>query len=299
MRNKGDNFCFTNEMVREIKTRDQLVKVLHDHEVNLEKVTVILKYEDELQKLQIELLKLQNWIRKKKKRVVVVFEGRDAAGKGGTIRRFERFLNPRSMRVVALSKPTEIEKGQWYFRRHVKELPNSGEVVFFDRSWYNRAVVEPAMGFCTQKEYQEFMRQVPEFEHMLFENGVDIIKFWFSITQEEQIKRFNARKKDPIKQWKLSPVDLKSLEKWDVFTHYKEEMFNQTHTSVAPWMIVNSNDKRRARLEAIRYVLSKFEYAGKLNAGTVIYPDPNIVQRFHRSMLRLKNNTDEIFQKGT
>ena len=263
------------------------MKVLQKHDVNLEKVSDFLKYEDELQKLQIELLKLQNWIRKTRRRVVVVFEGRDAAGKGGTIRRFKRFLNPRSMRVVALKKPTEIEKGQWYFRRHVKELPNPGEIVFFDRSWYNRAVVEPAMGFCTKKEYQEFMRQVPEFEHMLFENGVKIIKFWFSITQEEQTRRFNARKTDPIKQWKLSPVDLKSQEKWDVFTHYKEEMFSKTHTSAAPWVIINSNDKKFARLESIRYVLSQFDYPGKLKAHTVIFPDPNLVQRFHRSMLRL------------
>jgi polyphosphate kinase 2 len=189
------------------------------------------------------------------------------------------------MRVVALGKPNQVERGQWYFRRHVKELPNPGEIVFFDRSWYNRAVVEPVMGFCTQDEYDAFIRQVPEFEHMLFEDGVFILKFWFSITQEEQKKRFDSRRNHSHKQWKLSPVDLKSVELWDEFTHYKEEMFSRTHTSFAPWIIINSNDKRRARLEAIRYVLSQFEYHGKKNANTIIYPDPNIVQRFHRNVL--------------
>jgi len=282
---KNGGFCFTNEHVGRIKNRQDLLDLLAEKEFDLEKVNLIRQYEDELQKLQIELLKLQNWILKKKKRVVVVFEGRDAAGKGGTIRRFNRFLNPRSMRVVALNKPSDIERGQWYFRRHVKELPNPGEIVFFDRSWYNRAVVEPVMGFCTKKEYHDFIRQVPEFEHMLFEDGVSIIKFWFSISKEEQSKRFNSRKKSPYKQWKLSPVDLKSTELWDDFTHYKEEMFSHTHTSFAPWIIINSNDKRKARLEAIRYVLSQFEYSGKEKAETIIYPDPNIVQRFHRSII--------------
>ncbi|MDH3649159.1 MAG: polyphosphate kinase 2, partial [Saprospiraceae bacterium] len=224
---------------------------------------------------------------KEKKRVVVVFEGRDAAGKGGAIRRFKRYLNPRSMRVVALNKPTDIERGQWYFRRHVKELPNPGEIVFFDRSWYNRAVVEPVMGFCTNDEYKEFIRQVPEFEHMLFETGVNIIKFWFSISRDEQSRRFKARRVDPLKQWKLSPVDIKSQELWDEWTHYKEEMFSKTHTSFAPWIIVKSNNKRRARLESIRHLLSQFEYDEKGKAGTMIFPDPNLVQRFHRSMLRI------------
>jgi polyphosphate kinase 2 len=287
MGKKREQFCFEQEDLESFKTKDELEKYLKKHEVNLERVNEIIRYERELQSLQIELLKLQNWILSLNKRVVVVFEGRDAAGKGGTIRRFRRYLNPRSMRVVALNKPSEIEKGQWYFRRHVKELPNPGEIVFFDRSWYNRAVVEPVMGFCTKEEYKEFIRQVPEFEHMLFENGVDIIKLWFSITREEQIKRFNSRKTNPLKQWKLSPVDLKSQDHWDDFTHYKEEMFSKTHTSYAPWIVINSNNKRRARLEAIRYVLSRFDYNGKDKAKTTIYPDPNIVQRFHRQMLRI------------
>jgi polyphosphate kinase 2 len=230
-------------------------------------------------------LKLQNWIVKSDKRVVVVLEGRDAAGKGGAIRRFTRYLNPRAMRIVALNKPTDIEKGQWYFRRHVKELPNPGEIVFFDRSWYNRAVVEPVMGFCTDEEYDEFIRQVPEFEHMLFENGVDIIKFWFSISKEEQARRFDSRKDDPLKQWKLSPVDEKSQKLWDKYTHYKEEMFSKTHTEFAPWIIIKTNVKRQARLESIRHVLSKFEYSKKNSTGVVIYPDSDVVFRFHRSIL--------------
>lgn len=279
------HFCFTNRQTASVKNKRDLLKLLGEKRFDLEKVHVIRQYEEDLQRLQIELLKLQNWILKRKKRVVVVFEGRDAAGKGGAIRRFNRFLNPRSMRVVALNKPSDIEQGQWYFRRHVKELPNPGEIVFFDRSWYNRAVVEPVMGFCTKKEYHDFIRQVPEFEHMLFEDGVSIIKFWFSISQDEQTKRFNSRKTDPHKQWKLSPVDIKSQNLWDDFTHYKEEMFSHTHTSFAPWIIINSNDKRTARLEAIRYVLSQFEYNGKEKAKTIIYPDPNIVQRFHRNIL--------------
>lgn len=287
MSSNNDAFLFTNEQLSDLKNRDDLVKLIEASGLEMAEYLDVIKYNDELKKLQIELLKLQNWILKEKKRVVVVFEGRDAAGKGGAIRRFNRYLNPRSTRIVALNKPTDIERGQWYFRRHVKELPNPGEIVFFDRSWYNRAVVEPVMGFCTPEEYVEFIRQVPEFEHMLFENGVNIIKFWFSISQEEQKQRFKSRKTDPLKQWKLSPVDLQAQKMWNEVTHYKEEMFSRTHTSFAPWVIIKTNVKQQARLESIRYVLSLFEYDGKEKAKTVIYPDPNIVQRFHRSMLRI------------
>ncbi|NND07262.1 MAG: polyphosphate kinase 2 [Saprospiraceae bacterium] len=278
-------FTFTNEQLEDIHSKQDLLKILHNHGVDLDAIRSKMQYEEDLQHLQIELLKLQNWILKHRKRVVVVFEGRDAAGKGGAIRRFKRYLNPRSTRLVALGKPTERERGQWYFRRHVKELPNPGEIVFFDRSWYNRAVVEPVMGFCTKEEYDEFMRQVPEFEHMLFENGVHIIKFWFSISRDEQERRFNSRKVDPLKQWKLSPVDLKAQGLWAEFTYFKEEMFSKTHTSFAPWIIVKANDKRESRLESIRYLLSRFEYDGRDKATTVIHPDPNAVERFHRSML--------------
>jgi polyphosphate kinase 2 len=253
-----------------------------------EKFASILKtvqYEEELIKLQGELVDLQRWVAKNKRRVCILFEGRDAAGKGGTIRRFTEHLNPRSMRVVALTKPTEIEQGQWYFRRYIKELPNPGELVFFDRSWYNRAVVEPVMGFCNEDQYQKFMVQVPEFEHMLYEDGIDIIKFWFSISKEEQLKRFDDRLNNPLKQWKFSVVDREGQRLWDKYTHFKEQMYSKTHTAINPWIIIQSNNKKQARLESIRHVLSKFEYEGKGNSGTTILPDPNIVQRYHR-MLR-------------
>ena len=191
---------------------------------NFESLIDTIDYESELLKLQAELVDLQQWTAKHKKRVCVLFEGRDAAGKGGAIRRFTEHLNPRSMRVVALTKPTEIEKGQWYFRRYIKELPEPGELVFFDRSWYNRAVVEPVMDFCSDEEYNKFMVQVPEFEHMLYEDGVIIIKFWFSISKQEQEKRFNSRLKNPLKQWKFSPVDKEGQIRWDKYTFYKERI---------------------------------------------------------------------------
>ena len=239
-------------------------------------------YESELLKLQTELVDLQHWVAKHKKRVCVIFEGRDAAGKGGAIRRFTEHLNPRSMRVVALTKPTEVERGQWYFRRYIKELPDPGELVFFDRSWYNRAVVEPVMGFCTEDQYKKYMLQVPEFEHMLYEDGVIIIKFWFSISKAEQLRRFNSRLANPLKQWKFSPVDKEGQKRWDLYTSYKEQMFSKTHTSFSPWIIIKTNDKKEARLESIRYVLSQFEYDQKGSANTTILPDPNIAQRYHR-----------------
>jgi polyphosphate kinase 2 len=241
-----------------------------------------IEYESELLKLQAELVDLQQWAAKHKKRICILFEGRDAAGKGGAIRRFTEHLNPRSMRVVALTKPTEIEKGQWYFRRYIKELPEPGELVFFDRSWYNRAVVEPVMDFSTDEQYNKFMVQVPEFEHMLHEDGVIIIKFWFSISKEEQKKRFNSRLKNPLKQWKFSPVDKEGQIRWDKYTSYKEQMFSQTHTSFSPWIIIKTNSKKQARLESIRHVLSRFEYDRKGSSNTTVLPDPNVVQRYHR-----------------
>ena len=242
----------------------------------------VVDYESELLKLQAELVDLQQWAAKHKKRVCVLFEGRDAAGKGGAIRRFTEHLNPRSMRVVSLTKPTEIEKGQWYFRRYIKELPEPGELVFFDRSWYNRAVVEPVMDFCTDEEYNKFMVQVPEFEHMLYEDGVIIIKLWFSISKEEQKKRFNSRLKNPLKQWKFSPVDKEGQVRWDKYTSYKEQMFSQTHTSFSPWIIIKTNSKKQARLESIRHVLCRFEYDRKGSSKTTVLPDPNVVQRYYR-----------------
>ena len=240
------------------------------------------QYMDELFNLQTELVDFQQWVAKHKKRVCIIFEGRDAAGKGGAIRRFTEHMNPRSMRVVALTKPTESEKGQWYFRRYIKELPEPGEIVFFDRSWYNRAVVEPVMGFCTEKQYDNYMLQVPEFEHMLYEDGVTIIKFWFSISKTEQLRRFNSRLANPLKQWKFSPVDKEGQKRWDLYTTYKEQMFSKTHTSFSPWIIIKTNNKKQARLESIRYVLSQFEYKRKGESKTLILPDPNVAQRYHR-----------------
>lgn len=254
---------------------------------NYESLIKAINYESELVKLQAELVDLQQWAAKHKKRVCVLFEGRDAAGKGGAIRRFTEHLNPRSMRVVALTKPTEIEKGQWYFRRYIKELPEPGELVFFDRSWYNRAVVEPVMDFCSEEQYNKFMLQVPEFEHMLYEDGVIIIKFWFSISKKEQKKRFNSRLKNPLKQWKFSPVDKEGQNRWDKYTFYKEQMFSKTHTSISPWIIIKSNDKKQARLESIRHVLSQFDYDRKGSSNTTVLPDPNVVQRYHRMITQI------------
>jgi len=230
------------------------------------------------------LVKLQQWVQKTNKRVAIIFEGRDAAGKGGSIRRFTEHLNPRSMRLVALTKPTEVEQGQWYFRRYIKQLPNPGEIAFFDRSWYNRAVVEPVMGFCTDEQYKQYMIQVPEFEHMLYDSGVEIIKFWFSISKEEQQARFDSRLENPLKRWKFSPVDQKGQALWKEYTFHKEQMFSRTHTAYCPWIVVKTNDKLEARLESMRYVLSKFNYDGKDMAETTLLPDPNVVMRYYRTV---------------
>ena len=266
-----------------VKTNEELIALIKQKNIPFKKVEKTLAYENELRKLQVELVKLQQWVSKNNKRVAVIFEGRDAAGKGGNIRRFMEHLNPRSTRLVALNKPTEVERGQWYFQRYIKELPNPGEIVFFDRSWYNRAVVEPVMGFCTEKEYKEFLVQVPEFEHMMYEDELIVIKFWLSISKEEQVKRFDARIDNPLKRWKFSPVDKKGQELWDSYTFYKEEMFSKTHTTYSPWIIIKTNNKKTARLEAMRYVLSQFNYDGKEQAEIVLNPDPNVVMRYYRS----------------
>ncbi len=234
------------------------------------------EYEGTKRLLQIELLKLQNWIKRDGRRLVVVFEGRDAAGKGGTIKRFMEHLNPRGARVVALEKPTEREAGQWYFQRYVKHLPAAGEMVFFDRSWYNRAGVERVMGFCSDAEYAEFIREVPMFESMLTGSGIDLVKLWFSVSADEQRTRFAIRMVDPVRQWKLSPMDLESLDKWQRYTDAKEAMFAATDTATAPWTVVKSNDKKRARIEAMRHVLSLFDYDDK-DAEVAGVPDASIV----------------------
>jgi polyphosphate kinase 2 len=277
----------TKEDFQKVESKKDLLKIIEEKQIPIQKTLNTIEYEDTLIELQKELVKLQTWVQLTKMRVAIIFEGRDAAGKGGTIRRFVEHLNPRTMRVVALDKPTAVEKGQWYFERYVKELPNPGEIVFMDRSWYNRAVVEPVMGFCDSQQYERFMRQVPEFEHMLFEDGVAIIKFWFSISKEEQWKRFQSRSENPLKQWKLSPVDQKSRSKWDRYTFFKEEMFSKTHTAFSPWTIIKANNKKVARLESIRYVLSQFNYDGKDESKISIHPDPNIVNRYYRSMKQI------------
>lgn len=279
---------FTAEDLMSVKTRQDLVNLGHKKGINLRKEEQNLRYESELEQLQSQLVTLQRYIQEKKLRVAVIFEGRDAAGKGGAIKRFIEHLNPRTMRLVALPKPTDVERGQWYFRRYIKNLPNPGEIVFFDRSWYNRAVVEPVMGFCNKQQYKQFMTQVSEFEHMLHEDGVSVIKFWFSISKNEQLKRFNRRLDNPLKRWKFSPVDEKGQQLWDKYTYYKEQMFSRTHTPFCPWVIVQANSKRTARLESIRYVLSLFEYPGKSKTKAIILPDPNKVTRYYRGM----NQTD-------
>ena len=284
---RNKDYPLTGETLGKLSKRRDVIELLRSKDIRFENSLNTLSYEKELVQLQIELVKLQQWIRLKGKRVVIIFEGRDASGKGGSIRRFIEHLNPRSMRVVALAKPTEVESGSWYFTRYISELPKPGEIVFFDRSWYNRAVVEPVMGFCTKDQYQEFMGQVPNFEHMLYEDGMTIIKFWFSVSREEQKKRFDSRKETFVKQWKISPVDEQATELWDKYTFYKEAMLSRTHTTYTPWVIVKSNNKKRARLESMRYVLSNFEYDGKEEAGSLINPDPNIVSKYYRSIKRL------------
>lgn len=235
-------------------------------------------YEKQKYRLQVELLKLQAWVKETGQRVVILFEGRDAAGKGGTIKRFMEHLNPRGARVVALEKPSEIERGQWYFQRYVQHLPTKGEIILFDRSWYNRAGVERVMGFCSDAEYDEFIRQAPEFERMLTRSGIYLIKFWFSVSQKEQRRRFKERQFHPLKQWKLSPVDLASLDKWDNYTDAKEAMFLATDTADAPWTVVKSDCKKRARLNALRYILQKLPYNNK-DTERVGPVDPLIVGR--------------------
>jgi len=243
-------------------------------------------YMEEIALLEIELVKMQAWVKETGDRIIMLFEGRDAAGKGGTIKRFTENLNPRGARVVALTKPSETEKGQWYFQRYIEQLPTRGEIVFFDRSWYNRAGVEHVMGFCSGHEYLEFMRQAPEFERMLARSGIRLFKFWFSVSREEQLRRFLGRATDPVRQWKLSPMDVESLARWDEYTKAKEAMLFYTDTADAPWTIVRSDDKKRARLNAMKHVLCSIPYAGK---------DESIVNHCD---LKIVGSAKEIYEKG-
>ncbi|UWQ46983.1 polyphosphate kinase 2 [Leisingera aquaemixtae] len=255
-------------------------------------------YEAEKARLQAELLKVQLWAQETGEKFVMLFEGRDAAGKGGTIKRFTEHLNPRSARVVALNKPSDEERGQWYFQRYVQHLPTAGEIVFYDRSWYNRAGVERVMSFCEPNEYLEFMRQAPEFERMLVRSGVRLYKYWFSVTQEEQKRRFGARETDPLKQWKLSPIDKASLGKWDDYTEAKEAMFFYTDTADAPWTVIKSNCKKRARINCMRHFLASLEYPGK-NPEIAAVPDPLIVGQAHHVIHQSDHILGKALHPGT
>lgn len=243
-----------------INTKQGKYRLLKNKEVDLEAVISDVKYEHVLQQGQVELIKLQNWVIQKQKKVVILFEGRDAAGKGGAIRRITERINPRHFRIVALNIPTEDEQQQWFFQRYVNELPKPGEIVFFDRSWYNRAVVEPVNGFCTEKQYKVFMTQVNDFERMLVQSDTYLIKFYFSIDKKEQAKRFKEIKDNPLKRWKITPVDKRAQELWDEYTKYKERMFEKTNTKIAPWTIIDANKKSDARLEAVQHMLDVLPY---------------------------------------
>jgi len=246
--------------VIKLNSKKGLLAMLSKDPVNLERAIRYVDYEKRLKKLQVELVKLQSWVINNNERVIVIFEGRDAAGKGGAIRRITEKINPRHLKKVALPRPTEEEKTQWYFQRYVNQFPKAGEIVFFDRSWYNRAVVEPVNGFCSQKEYEIFMSQVNEFEKMILESGIHLVKIYMSISKREQAKRFNEIKNDPLKQWKMTKVDEKAQELWDDYTTYKKTMFEKTNTEIAPWKIIRANKKTEARTNSINYILKRIPY---------------------------------------
>ncbi len=255
---------FTVEEIDLLNSKKGLKSLLTGkEELNFQKAISFVKKEKEIKLLQEKLIKLQNWVINNNERVVILFEGRDAAGKGGAIRRFTHYLNPRHIHKLALPKPSEDELGQWYFQRYISRLPKHGEIVFFDRSWYNRAVVEPVNGFCTEGEYKRFMNQVNDFEKMLIEDGIYVIKFYFSISRNEQAKRFDKIKSDPLKKWKMSPVDEKAQELWDVYTEYKNKMFDKTNTKNSPWVIIKANSKVDARIESIKHVLKTLPYSAE------------------------------------
>ncbi len=255
---------FSSKQWKNVSSKKGLMHILHNGpEVNLKKTNNYVKYERRLEDLQEELIKLQDWVYNNKNKVVILFEGRDAAGKGGAIRRITEHLNPRKYRVVALPQPNEIEKTQWYFQRYTSHLPKEGEIVFFDRSWYNRAVVEPVNGFCTEEQYQVFMKHVNGFEQMLIDSNIFLLKLYFSITKEEQEKRFEDIIASPIKKWKYSKVDAQALQLWDKYTEYKERMFQETHTEASPWKIIKANKKTKARIEAMEYILNQLPYEVK------------------------------------
>lgn len=269
---RPDQVLAKSKEVRKLDKR----KVFADANYPYENKMARKEYEDLKQELQIELLKMQNWVKDTGQRILILFEGRDAAGKGGTIKRMMEHMNPRGARVVALEKPGEEELGQWYFQRYIKHLPSEGEIVMFDRSWYNRAGVERVMKFCKSSDYLEFMRQAPELERMLVRSGITLHKFWFSVSRNEQFRRFQERQHDPLKQWKLSPVDLASLDKWEDYTEAKEAMFFYTDTADAPWTVIKSDCKKRARINAMRFLLHNLNYPNK-NTKIALPPDSLIV----------------------
>ena len=246
--------------LKKLNSKRGLQLFLNQDDMTISKALRILNHEAKLERLQEELIKLQQWVEAEGEKLVVIFEGRDAAGKGGAIRRITQHLNPRELNVVALSKPTDEEKSQWYFQRYIKNLPRNGQITFFDRSWYNRAVVEPVNGFCTQKEYEVFMNQVNQFEKMIIDSGIRVVKIYFSITKDEQSRRFEDIKSSPVKKWKFSKVDETALERWDDYTSYKAKMFEQTNTEIAPWYIIDANRKSRARVESIEKLLDLIPY---------------------------------------
>jgi len=250
----------TTAIEKKLNSKSGLLALLSKEPISTERAIRYVDYEKKLEKLQVELIKLQTWAIENDEQIIVIFEGRDAAGKGGAIRRITERINPRHMRIVALDKPTEDEHSQWYFQRYIKQLPIAGEMVFFDRSWYNRAVVEPVNGFCTQDEYKMFMNQVNDFERMITESGIHLVKIYMSISKKEQEKRFKEIKEDPLKQWKMTEVDAMAQELWDDYTTYKDEMFSKTNTEQAPWKVIRANRKTEARINAINYILKKIPY---------------------------------------
>ncbi|MBT8253911.1 MAG: polyphosphate kinase 2 [Flavobacteriaceae bacterium] len=258
---------YTRKDIKRLNSKLGIIEFLSDEDTSVTKVLRDVNYEARLKLLQVELIHLQHWVDEYKKKIVIVFEGRDAAGKGGAIRRITEHLNPRQFKVVALPKPTSEEKGQWYFQRYINQLPREGEIVFFDRSWYNRAVVEPVNGFCTNTEYKIFMNQVNDFERMIIESGIMLLKFYFSISKDEQAKRFTDIISSPVKKWKYSAVDQKAMELWDEYTKYKELMFEKTNTEIAPWHIIKANRKGKARAEVIKRILDEIPYTPKDVAG--------------------------------
>ena len=264
-----------SDIIYDLNAKNKKMKWNEDGAYPYNKKLDIVEYEKEKHELQIELLKMQNWIKNTKQRIVILFEGRDAAGKGGTIKRFTEHLNPRGSNVIALEKPNARERNQWYFQRYINHLPSKGEIIFFDRSWYNRAGVEKVMGFCSDHEYLEFMRQTPELERMLVNSGIILFKYWFSVSRREQFRRFKSRQNDPLKQWKLSPVDMASLELWPDYSKAKDAMIFHTDTKDAPWTVIRSDDKKRGRINCMRHFLSMLDYPGK-DIDVVRQPDPLI-----------------------